>query len=395
MLAFLGALAGGAILMTVPAEWLLYSVIAILCIGATTLPVVASIGGIDLQVGDIALILVAATCLVRGPAMPRHSEIIVWAILLLTWGILRTMWVPFSISSYLRLFLPVLVMPLLVRVAPPGWRPWTALRIVAIVIVLEAAVESLPALPARWGSIAGGPAETGLVSAVLVTLSAAMPKGDRSRLIGLMIGSIGILGTRSIMSAIAVAFALAYLAIARSGAGTRRGLSVLAIGALVVTVFSATLALRQPSGAGVPAAQTLEFHSRLAGQVSDAFAKVDPIIGGGWGASRSLTTTEGPTGQSLALHNVYLDWLVDLGITGLALLFVWLWVLFRAAELDGRIVVVTTAIWSNVANASPTIGWSMFAFVTLACMVPVAAEAIGLPPSASMRNTGRKTAAPT
>ncbi|KRE55069.1 hypothetical protein [Phycicoccus sp. Soil748] len=324
---------------------------------AEALPVIASVGPVDLRFTDAAVVYVAAAAAVRGtkPAT-MHPSVRALTLAMVGWGLVRTNFDP-GVVSFIRVLEPLLLAWSLPRLVDER-RMWSTAAVVGAAVVLTAPFVTVGDVlavqnhgDARLAGYAGGPNQLGSIAAMLLLVGWLRTGLRRWALLG--VGALGLFYCRSISSMVAAALGLLVVQ-GLSGSTLRRARPfaplLAVIGAVAVVVFGPRL--RSDAG------QTLHIHANLASATGGVLEAVNPFVGAGWQRLPvGLTSIN-------SLHALYLDWLAYLGGVGLLLLIAWMVALFRRAGSPvSRAVVVMVGVWFLTTGAFPCPAWALLGLV--------------------------------
>ncbi|MFD8531167.1 hypothetical protein ACFV0L_27480 [Streptosporangium canum] len=330
-----------------------------LCVLSVTAvwPTLTSVGGVDVNAGDALLLLTAVAALVRAKDGTRHVLIAVIA-LFVVFGVARS-----ELSgavAFLRVVEPLIAGVAVGLYLRPGTDLWRDARWICVLMI--ATVPLVSDFDGRWAGFPGGPNEIGLVSAVVTVLGAA----ERNRAVKLLLigaGLTGLVGSRGIAATVALIAGLVMLTrVSRSGWLARMRLR--RVHPLVIVLFG-ILAVTFVPVIRPDLSTTVDIHAAQAGVFGQLFAKTDPLVGSGWATvDRSAFASTPYEG----LHDVYLDIAAYLGVVGIALFALLLWLAMRAADPLTRAVLAGVAVWFNTTGAFPGPGWGILGLVIAAAL---------------------------
>ncbi|WP_128381975.1 hypothetical protein [Streptomyces cavernae] len=313
--------------------------------------------------GDVCLLVVCATVLLRYARLHRTPVLLLLALLVL-FGVTRNALSNGSEStaSFFRVMEPVIVWAVVGRSLPRDfglwrWARWSLLGVLATVPLFGDTAY-------RWSGLPGGPNEVALIAAVLVVLGAA-ESSPAARTLFLVSGVIGLFGARGIGASAGALAGLAVLAIGRReqlrAMRTTRGIRLLVLVGAAVSAFLFIPRIRPDLHI------TLWVHTSQAESFWGAFGAANPLVGSGWSQmdSDALMDTYRIT-HIAGLHNVYLDIAVYLGMVGSVLFLMLLWHIWRPGDLVTRAVLCATAVWFNTTGAYPCAGWGMLGLAVAA-----------------------------
>lgn len=343
----------------------LCSVALVAMLAGVQSPGILSAGGVEVRLTDVVLLAVIAVVYLRTAPMNRGS--LFWmTVAMVAWGVVRSF--PEGLEptvAFLRLVLPLVGALAISRLIPPGFDAVRIIRWFAVASVL-----TLPLFGSVGGGrhrgLPGGPNELGLVAACLVILALALRKGTRWRegQIGLGLAGLALSGSIAAVLATVGGFIALGWWVPKNRLG-RRITSVLALAVVAPLAFMTIQYLRPDYR------QTLTVHTGQARGAAVIFESGNPLVGSGWGGVQEIDA-DSPSLRPQQVddlgagpHNVYLDWLVNLGIIGLAMLLRWIALLLRATTLDVKAVVVVAAIWANSSGAFPGPLWGILGVVTI------------------------------
>jgi hypothetical protein len=325
-----------------------------LLVSPTIWPLLASLGPVDIYVGDALVVVAGAAALARGKGGTRQR--IAAVITLITiFGLARSD--PAGDISFLRVMEPVIGGLALGLFLPPKYELWNDVRWMLLISI--ATIPLFGSTAGRWSGLSGGPNYVAVAAAVAVILGMTQ-RTAIMRVILVGAGLTGLAGARGIAAAIALVCGVAVLSVVRHKVmffGRPRRISVFWVLMLGCGALFLMPLLRADTSL------TLRVHSDQAALFWSAFQKVDPFVGAGWSAVDQATFTYTAMKD---LHDVYLDLLAYLGVIGFALFAVLLTLLIRGADPVTRAIVVAVAVWSNTVGAFPGIGWGLLGLATAA-----------------------------
>ncbi|WP_433240116.1 hypothetical protein ACQPYK_33905 [Streptosporangium sp. CA-135522] len=320
-------------------------------------PKLTSVGGVDIYVGDAILLLTAVTALIRAKAVMWHRLITV-VIVFAVFGVMRSD--STGAAAFLRMIEPLIAGVAVGMFLRPGADLWRDVRWIFVIMI--ATVPLVSDLSGRWAGFPGGPNEIGLVSVVVMVLG-TVERNRPTKLLLIGAGLVGLVGSKGISATVALIAGLAMLArMSESGwfARTRmRRVNPLMI-ALAGMLAVAFVPVVRPD-----LATTVDIHVTQAGVFGQLFAKTDPLVGSGWANADQGVFVYTPYQD---LHDVYLDITVYLGIAGIALFALLLWLALRAADPLSRALLVSVAVWFNTTGAFPGPGWGVLGMVIAAAL---------------------------
>lgn len=350
--------------MVVAPPWLIVLMTAaVVAISPTAWPRLGELGGADVYLGDVLLVLFSLTALLRArrhPGMPVLGAVGAFVLYGLVRGILGSD--AESTVTFLRVMEPVMAGAAVGVFLPRGLGLWHTARWALLGVL--ATVPFSGDTRIRWSGLPGGPNEVALVAAVLVVLGvAATSKPVRSLFV--LGGLWGLVGSRGIT---ALAAALAGVAVLSLGWSrwVRRGekgpVHPLTIACAAIAACLLVPRIRPDLDV------TIYVHTAQAQSFWSSLASTNPLIGGGWSVQDSEALAGAYRLTDLrGLHNVYLDTPVFLGVVGLGLFLLVLWRAWRSGDLITRAVLVTVAVWFNTTGAFPGVGWGILGLVVAAC----------------------------
>ncbi|WP_067021503.1 GNAT family N-acetyltransferase [Streptomyces dysideae] len=352
------------VIVAAPPRIVLILAAVVALVSPTAWPSMGDLGGATVRLGDLLVLLIGITCLVR-PRPDRHMPVLRAMGALLIFGVLRSSLaggIP-TVSSFLRVMEFVVAGAALGLFLPRGFDVWRRARWVLLGVLVTVPLSGYTST--RWSGLPGGPNEVALLAAVLVVLGFA--EGSKPvKCLLVFSGLLFLFGSRGIAASAGGLVGLAVLSMHRRGHFRWRSQQgrinpLVVIGVAVGTVF--VLPVIRPD-MGV----TLKVHSLQATSFGPAFAATNPLVGGGWSlVNREALVDAYRQTNIMGLHNVYLCMAVFLGAIGLAMFLMLLWCAWRHGDRVTRAVLVTVAVWFNTIGAFPGAGWGILGLVVAAC----------------------------
>lgn len=316
-------------------------------VAPTTWPLLASLGPIDVYVGDLLLAVATVAALIRTKTSAQ-SKIVFVLVLFIVFGVARSE--PTGIISFLRVVEPIIAGVALGLFLPPKYDLWRDVRWMCLTII--ATTPLFGSMTSRWSGLSGDANSIALIASVTVILGITQ-RDVVTRTLLVAVGLTGLIGARGITATIALVAGIATLSIL--------GQKVMFLGKLrrisasLVLAFSCTAALLIPL-LRVDGALTLKVHIDQASLFWNAFANVNPFVGGGWDSTDPAVFTYTILKD---LHNVYLDMIIYLGVLGVTLFGMLLVLMMRGSDPVTRAVLITAVVWLNTMGAFPGVGWGI------------------------------------
>lgn len=318
-------------------------------------PLVTSIIGGDVYLGDLLALGAVVAALTRTGLRSWWRGPLVLVALLVGWAVLRS--APAGEISFARIMLPLVVMLVVVRALPDGHDlrrdlRWFPLAVLVSIPLLDALSSS------RASSIAGGPNETALIGGLGVVL--AVTYRGLWRVLLAVVGGLLLTAGAGVTALVATAVALIVYSVSRGAVAGRRGRVPPIVAAWAIVAVAAVVPILRPD-----VWETIHAHLFQASKTSRVLAAGDPVLGSGWAnVDQSAFFDTDVSG----LHNVYLDFLAQLGAVGLTALVAMLVLAWRRGDSTTRALLVLWAVWVNTTGAFPGSAWGVLGFV-LACAV--------------------------
>lgn len=315
----------------------------------------ASIGPLDLRVGDLLLGLVFLVIAARR-RVPGGGYMWVLLSALTLYALARSD--TDGDIAFLRIMLPLWLGVALAVAVPVGYQVWNDIRTVCLVILGSAILaDGFPA--GRWDSWAGGPNQTGLVAAVVIVLGLTATR--RHRFIVVMLGLTALAGARSIAALLAAVVAVVIVSFAANRHRLRLGRRAPVLAAYLVVMVAVVVPILRPDYVA-----TIGRHLEQAQAFSIPSTAGGALAGGGWAHVdvRAFTFSE-----ISGLHNVYLDWLAFLGVAGWLLFAALVATIFRQGDLTVRVALVAWLVWINSSGAFPGAPWGLLGLLLAAAAI--------------------------
>lgn len=344
-----GVVAALTVLIRAPARLIVWMAGAGVLVAPGAWPIVASVAGLDVMVGDLLAILATLSAVLhqrRRPWWLAFAVIVVLAV----WAALRSE--AAGDAAFARIVLPLLVMLAVSSALPEDYDLRRDLRWFPIVVLM-----SVPLLGGldltRWSSIAGGSNETGLVGALAIILGFTYTGGWRYCL--WPVGLVLLGGSAAIAATVATGAGLVYYAVAPRIASRRLGSGSPLLALCGIVAAAAVVPMLR-----VDLMNTIDAHLFQGSKLWVMLEIGNPTVGLGWGnVDRGAFVDSDVVG----LHNVYLDVLVYLGIVG-AVLFVSLLLLtWVRGDTVTRAFLLVWAVWVNTTGAFPGAPWGVLGMV--------------------------------
>ncbi len=348
----LGIGAAVAFLAIAPRAWIATVAIATTFVAIQLFPQISRVGQGEIRLPDAILGGAFVAAMIRGEGTTR-SRIKSLSIALAAYGVLRT-GVGGATISYLRVIEPLLLVYIVPRLVDNRYPIWRVVRVCATVICIQALVSTPPGV-LRVTSWAGGPNETGLIAAALIIVTLATGGRRSLTTLSLVLGAIVVFRSGSLSTGIALGIGLVVLAL------QRRHLPRLTVFRRIISPAVAVLLLPFVIIIGVAArpdvASTWSIHTRQAESSAAALQRVNPIVGNGWKAAPALALQVSNLGFA-TFHDVYIDFVVNLGLIGLVLL---LWLFWRIGRAGGiaTAIIALVAVWLNTVGGFPDAAWGL------------------------------------
>lgn len=319
-------------------------------------PILVTVAGVDVLLGDVLIALAVLAALVR------HRQRRVWwlaaalVVMLACWAVLRSE--PSGDLAFARIVLPLLVMLAVTPALPEGFDLRRDLRWFPIATLVSVPlVGGLSLL--RWSSIAGGSNETGLIGAAAILLGFTYRDGWRYLLwaVGLML--LG--GSAAIAASLAAGAGIVYYAVAPKVASRNLG-----SGSPLLALWGLTLGVTIVPLLRVDVVDTIDAHLFQISKLGRVLEAGNPTLGLGWG---NIDRAAFFNSDVVGLHNVYLDVFAYLGVIGavpFAGLLVAVWI---RGDVVARTLLIAWAVWVNTAGAFPGIAWGFLGFVIAAAQL--------------------------
>lgn len=360
LLLIVAIVGGPALLLAARPRWIVLTGLTSTLVEPSLLPTVQSVEDFNLRLGDVLIAAVLLAAVARGErTVPRRLALTTVA--LIAYGVARSGLLTTGAVSFGRIVVPLVVGLALAKLVSADYNLWADVRLYGWIAVLTAPLFN-DSLASRWSGLPGGPNEVSLVSALLVVLAIPMRRASWGRWLTILVGLVGLAGSRSITAVIALAVGLFVVSGYRPEGVKRRAI-----------MSPTTLAILSPSVALVipilrpDAGETVLAHYQQAQSFGVAFDAVNPIFGSGWAAQAENTLFAFV--PVLGQHNVYLDWTIYLGLGGLILLLAWLLVMVHSADRVTTAAVLTVAVWLNTTGAFPGMAWGILGVAMTATLL--------------------------